>query len=199
MYHAKIAPMLMIITVAGIAILTTVLISPAFAEDATNHDFSNYPCFVPECTFDVMIGNQTYPIKYQVWSENENRTAVAELGEIIADVNGKSLIAKVRSDNNGSLILYIPKNVLNTEIDGHEFTFLINNRPATYEEAYEPQWATEFDYRTVQFRMDKNTEEIEIIGQRMMPEIPAVVIVMAIGIAIVVGTGILTKSHFSRA
>lgn len=183
-----------IIVFASLCLLTLISISliassdcvknSAYADVAVNFNPSeHYPCFEP-CSYNVTIADHTYPIEYQVWNESGNTTALARLDKITANSEQKSLLIDVTSDNNGTLILYIPKNVLNTSVDGAPFTLLINGEIAHYEQAYEPQWATEFSYRQLEFRMDRNTKEIAIIGQQMIPEFGSIAIAIT-GIAIV--------------
>src|SRR5690554_1909613 len=115
---------LLVPVLAGLVMTTMLLLTTssniftsAYADLVVDNPSDYYPCFQP-CIYDVTIGNVTYPIEYQVWNESGNTTALAKLDKITANIERKSLLVEVTSDNNGTLILYIPKAVLNTANDG---------------------------------------------------------------------------------
>ena len=116
----------------------------------------------------------------------------AEITNVIPDLENVSLLINIKTTDDGSITLTIPKSVLDAKItDGDgEFYVLVDN-----EEVYFEEITTSTD-RTLTIEFLAGSEQIEIIGTFVIPEFGTIA-AMILAVAIISIITISAKSRLS--
>ena len=116
----------------------------------------------------------------------------AEITNVIPDLENVSLLINIKTTDDGSITLTIPKSVLDAKItDGDgEFYVLVDN-----EEVYFEEITTSTD-RTLTIEFLAGSEQIEIIGTFVIPEFGTIA-AMILAVAIISIIAISAKSRLS--
>ena len=116
----------------------------------------------------------------------------AEITNVIPDLENVSLLINIKTTDDGSITLTIPKSVLDAKItDGDgEFYVLVDN-----EEVYFEEITTSTD-RTLTIEFLAGSEQIEIIGTFVIPEFGTIA-AMILAVAIISIVAISAKSRLS--
>jgi hypothetical protein len=138
------------------------------SSDTTNNNtqFLLSPIINKNNTYNLTVGNDVYPIKYEITGHG-NR-----LNNITAQTQSTTVEANVNSPANGTLIIELPKNLIDSknnanmgEIRGGEDTFsvLVDNQMGVFDEIKNTT-----DSRTLSIYFDTGSSDIEIIGTQML-------------------------------
>ena len=116
----------------------------------------------------------------------------AEITNVIPDLENVSLLIKIKTTDDGSITLTIPRSILDAKItDGDdEFYVLLDDYPVKFEEI-----TTSTD-RTLTIEFFAGTEQIEIIGTYVIPEFGTIA-AMILAVAIISIIAISAKSRLS--
>ena len=116
----------------------------------------------------------------------------AEITNVIPDLENVSLLIKIKTTDDGSITLTIPRSILDAKItDGDdEFYVLLDDYPVKFEEI-----TTSTD-RTLTIEFLAGTEQIEIIGTFVIPEFGTIA-AMILAVAIISIIAISAKSRLS--
>jgi predicted secreted protein with PEFG-CTERM motif len=136
-------------------------------------------------TFDLTVGDQTFPIEYMIDGGSvENMTVSSQ---------NSTLGVSINSTDDGTLVIRLPRNVIDSKTgEGADTTFdaIIDN--AEYVEPGENETTAE-DIRTLSIGFPSGSETIDIIGTVVIPEFSTIaVVVLAVAI---VGIIIATARH----
>jgi predicted secreted protein with PEFG-CTERM motif len=136
-------------------------------------------------TFDLTVGDQTFPIEYMIDGGSvENMTVSSQ---------NSTLGVSINSTDDGTLVIRLPRNVIDSKTgEGADTTFdaIIDN--AEYVEPGENETTAE-DIRTLSIGFPSGSETIDIIGTVVIPEFSTIaVVVLAVAI---VGIIIATAKH----
>jgi predicted secreted protein with PEFG-CTERM motif len=136
-------------------------------------------------TFDLTVGDQTFPIEYMIDGGSvENMTVSSQ---------NSTLGVSINSTDDGTLVIRLPRNVIDSKTgEGADTTFdaIIDN--AEYVEPGENETTAE-DIRTLSIGFPSGSETIDVIGTVVIPEFSTIaVVVLAVAI---VGIIIATAKH----
>jgi predicted secreted protein with PEFG-CTERM motif len=136
-------------------------------------------------TFDLTVGDQTFPIEYMIDGGSvENMTASSQ---------NSTLGVSINSTDDGTLVIRLPRNIIDSKTgEGADTTFdaIIDN--AEYVEPGENETTAE-DIRTLSIGFPSGSETIDIIGTVVIPEFSTIaVVVLAVAI---VGIIVATAKH----
>ncbi len=111
---------------------------------------------------------------------------------IVTDFDANSLIISIQADEDGTLILTIPRSVLDATINGEDddFFILIDGEEVDFDET-----TTSTD-RTLTIAFPAGAEEIEIIGTFVIPEFGTIA-AMILAVAIISIIAVSAKSRLS--
>jgi len=111
---------------------------------------------------------------------------------IVTDFDANSLIISIQADEDGTLILTIPRSVLDATINGEDddFFVLIDGEEVDFDET-----TTSTD-RTLTIAFPAGAEEIEIIGTFVIPEFGTIA-AMILAVAIISIIAVSAKSRLS--
>jgi predicted secreted protein with PEFG-CTERM motif len=152
----------------------------------TTFEFVNTGEGVPPFrTIQASIGGQNYPIQYRITGSGNS------LDSITGDVTAISLLAALSTQSNGTLTLRFPASTFDADTEFVVFADGVSsdNLPAGSATTNE----INIDFET-------GTEEIEIIGDFIIPEFGAIAaIVLAVAIVgIIVATARYSKLNFTQ-
>ena len=135
-------------------------------------------------TTTITVQDSTDLILYEITN--------AEITNVIPDLENVSLLINIKTTDDGSITLTIPKSVLDAKItDGDgEFYVLVDN-----EEVYFEEITTSTD-RTLTIEFLAGSEQIEIIGTFVIPEFGTIA-AMILAVAIISIIAISAKSRLS--
>ena len=135
-------------------------------------------------TTTITVQDSTDLILYEITN--------AEITNVIPDLENVSLLINIKTTDDGSITLTIPKSVLDAKItDGDgEFYVLVDN-----EEVYFEEITTSTD-RTLTIEFLAGSEQIEIIGTFVIPEFGTIA-AMILAVAIISIITISAKSRLS--
>ena len=135
-------------------------------------------------TTTITVQDSTDLILYEITN--------AEITNVIPDLENVSLLINIKTTDDGSITLTIPKSVLDAKItDGDgEFYVLVDN-----EEVYFEEITTSTD-RTLTIEFLAGSEQIEIIGTFVVPEFGTIA-AMILAVAIISIIAISAKSRLS--
>jgi predicted secreted protein with PEFG-CTERM motif len=153
----------------------TVLVSYKTTDEETTFDYTFTGEETGWKTIQAMIGGQNHPIQYMI-SGSGNR-----LVSITGDVDTITLLATLSTQSDGTLSLRFDEETFDAD---EEFFVFADEIPATVEDN------SEGSVNTIHIDFEAGTEEIEIVGDSIIPEfgtIAAIVLAVAI-VGIIVAT-----------
>jgi predicted secreted protein with PEFG-CTERM motif len=109
---------------------------------------------------------------------------------IMADVEAKSLIVSIETTSDGTLIITLPRELIDAKINGNDDSFfvLIDGEEVDFEEE------TTSSDRTLTIQFQDGDEEIEIIGTFIVPEFGAIAaLVLAVAIISIIAVSAKTR------
>ena len=109
---------------------------------------------------------------------------------IIADIEAKSLLVSIETTSDGTLIITLPRELIDAKISGQDDSFfvLIDGEEVEFEEE-----STDID-RTLTIHFQDGAEEIEIIGTQIVPEFGAIAaLVLAVAIISIIAVSAKTR------
>ena len=109
---------------------------------------------------------------------------------IIADIEAKSLLVSIETTSDGTLIITLPRELIDAKISGQDDSFfvLIDGEEVEFEEE-----TTSTD-RTLTIHFQDGAEEIEIIGTQIVPEFGAIAaLVLAVAIISIIAVSAKTR------
>ena len=109
---------------------------------------------------------------------------------IIADIEAKSLLVSIETTSDGTLIITLPRELIDAKISGQDDSFfvLIDGEEVEFEEE-----TTSTD-RTLTIHFQDGAEEIEIIGTWIIPEFGAIAaLVLAVAIISIIAVSAKTR------
>jgi len=109
---------------------------------------------------------------------------------IIADIEAKSLIVSIQTTSDGTLIITLPRELIDAKINGNDDSFfvLIDGEEVEFEEK------TTSKDRTLTIHFQDGAEEIEIIGTFIVPEFGAIAaLVLAVAIISIIAVSAKTR------
>ena len=108
-------------------------------------------------TYKLMVGNTTFPIKYQLDSGIIDNVTVTDISSLIVDISSRS---------NGPLAIDLPRSLIDSKAQGN-----IDEEYAVFSDG-QIMWADETAYnnhsRTLVIDFENGTEEIEILGTEIL-------------------------------
>ena len=116
------------------------------------------PSGITNSTYDITIGNMTFPIKYQVNG--------ATINNITADRNQPTILIGLSSINNGTLTLEIPRSLLDSKGQGsldEEFIVFADGHDIGSEEINSNNQS-----RILTIYFEKGVQQIKILGTNMI-------------------------------
>lgn len=164
----------------------TVMVSYKTTNEETTFEFdSTGTPTTPWRTIQASIGGQNYPIQYKITGNGNN------LDSITGDVEAVSLLAALSTQSNGTLSLRFPEATFDADTD-----FIIFADGISSDELPAGPGAT----NEINIDFESGTEEIEIIGDRIIPEFGAIAaIILAVAIVgIIVATARYSKFNFAQ-
>jgi len=95
-----------------------------------------------------------------------------KINQVIPDLDEKSLMVEIESISNGTLVIKLPREVIDAKFAGEDDSFivLLDGLDVDFEES------TTGNERTLTIQYPKGTEAVEIIGTYVIPEFGGVVI-----------------------
>jgi hypothetical protein len=124
-------------------------------------------------TFDLNIGGKTYPITFQISGTGN------DIKSMTAEKDNATLLLDIASRSNGKLTIDLPRDVIDSKLQGNQ-----DNPYAVFEDGqYIPADEIKNNPQTRRLIMDfeKGTGQIEIVGSRIVPEFGAITPLILIG------------------
>jgi hypothetical protein len=163
----------------------TIVLQPAYAQSTSNNTAAtgnvtgvNSPANSGNSTVSLKVGNQAYPIKYQITGGKVNGVAI--------DKDNSTIVANISTTSNGSLTIELPRNVIDSKNPGNvddKFVVFIDGNNVAFDEVKNNTQA-----RTLKIDFDNGSQQIAIAGTHVVPEfggIAAIILVTSlIGIVI---------------
>lgn len=153
----------------------TVLVSYKSTEEETTFEFDSTDTGTGGWrTIQALIGGQNHPIQYMISGGNR-------LNNITGDVDSVSLLAALTANSDGTLSLRFDEEIFDAE---DEFFAFVDEVPADVQDE------SEGTVNTIRIDFEAGTEEIEIVGDSIIPEfgtIAAIILAVAI-VGIIVAT-----------
>jgi hypothetical protein len=144
------------------AIINSNMIGIAFAQNISDAN-----------TFNLTIDDQTYPLMYNITG--------GEVSSITADRAQSTLLINIASQEDGTLTIELPRNVIDSKAQGNtdeEYAVFVDDQPINFEETTNNNEA-----RVLEIGFDNGAEQIEIAGTQIIPEFgPISAIILAISI-----------------
>ena len=163
-------------------VIEDAVIEDAVIEDAVIEDYLVVNSLVTATT--VTIQDSADLISYEITN--------AKLLNIIPDLDAVSLLIYIKTTDEGSITLSLPRSILDSSINGgdDEFFVLVDGEEVDFEEI-----KTSMD-RTLTIEFLAGTEQIEIIGTFVIPEFGTIA-AMILAVAIISIVAISAKSRLS--
>ena len=97
-----------------------------------------------------------------------------KINQVIPDLDEKSLMVEIESISNGTLVIKLPREVIDAKFAGEDDSFivLLDGLDVDFDEA------TTGNERTLTIEYPEGTEEIEIIGTYVIPEFGGIAIII---------------------
>jgi len=111
---------------------------------------------------------------------------------VMPDVDSKSLVVKINSNNAGTITLELPRSVVDAKINNNDddFFVLVDGEEVNFEESIAKT------HRTLTIAFPANSEEIEVIGTFVVPEFGTIA-AMILAVAIISIIAVSAKSRLS--
>ena len=157
-------------------------IEDSFTEDSFTEDVGIIDSVITTTTVSVQDSNDL--ISYEITN--------AKLVNVIPDLDAVSLLLYIETTDEGSIILTIPRSILDASINGgdDEFFVLVDGEEVDFEETKTSH------NRTLTIDFLAGTEQIEIIGTFVVPEFGTIA-AMILAVAIISIVAISAKSRLS--
>jgi hypothetical protein len=125
-------------------------------------------------TIDVEIDGKSYPLTYNITG--------GEVSNITAMKNNATLLVDMVTNDDGTLVLELPRNIMDSKNPQNEDEDYILFADSIRTEA--DQIVTNDTVRTLSVDFDNGVEQIEIAGTRIVPEFgPLSALLLAIGVS----------------
>jgi uncharacterized protein YjbI with pentapeptide repeats len=125
-----------------------------------NHSSTTITNALNNSTFELKLGNQVYPINYQITG--------AKITDISAVKDNTSILIKILSSSNGKLDIALPRNVIDAKSYGNQDTnFIVLEDGQHSSIVYPVKVNTQFKVLSISF--NNGTNQIEISGTQMAP------------------------------
>ena len=111
-------------------------------------------------------GGQPYPVNYSITG--------GTVSDMTLDTNATSLVVSVQTTGDGSLILTLPRTLIDAKAGGNDdqFFVLVDGADTEFNES-----KTSTD-RTITVSFTDGTEQIEVIGTQVVPEFDGIAFVI---------------------